>query len=282
MNMAIGAPENETPTATGVSRRTLMKGAAWAVPVIALAAPVPAFAASRCTPTTALDSLAVGTKPSSITFFPSENPPVTASLAWSSSSNQVNRGNTGEVAQTSTTPSWRYLEMEMERNGQRALTQGDWVQLTITMSKPVTNLSFIIHDIDQTQSGWRDLINVRTAGYTANLGSPTNIQGTGSEANPFRPIQNGDYPINSGENAIRLTWAGPVQTVVIRYVAGITGNSGNQHVGIGNLSYNACVTPTGPTARSLSARSVAPSGDQGLLVPPTGGTPIESDGSTDL
>ncbi|NCD21214.1 MAG: hypothetical protein EOL89_14770 [Actinobacteria bacterium] len=37
-----------TPAPSGVSRRTVVKGAAWAVPAIAVASSVPAMAASRC------------------------------------------------------------------------------------------------------------------------------------------------------------------------------------------------------------------------------------------
>lgn len=275
--MSIGAPEGDHQEAKAVSRRTLVKGAAWAVPVIAFAGPVPAFAASECTPTTALDSLQTGTTPTSIAFFPSQ-PQVTAGLAYTSSSGQVDRGATGEVAQTNTNPAWNYLELEMERNRDRPLTQGDWVQLTITLSQPVMGLSFIIHDIDSTASGWRDLVNIRTAGYTASVGNPTNIQGDGSDASPFRPIANGDLPIDSGANAVRLTWAGSVQVVVIRYIAGITGNSGNQHIGLGNLSFNACVFPT---STSFSARSAAPSVTPEGIVPPTDLVLLESDGSVD-
>lgn len=43
--------ELEEPTPTGISRRTVTKAMAWAVPVIAIAAPVPAFAASGGPPT---------------------------------------------------------------------------------------------------------------------------------------------------------------------------------------------------------------------------------------
>lgn len=276
--MSFGAPENDHQEAKAVSRRTLVKGAAWAVPVIAFAAPVPAFAASRCVPSTSLDSLAEGTSPTQIAFFPAANPPVTAGLAYSKSSNPVDTGATGQVATTSTMPPWNYLELEMERNNNdRPLTAGDWVQLTITMSEPVTGLSFIIHDIDSTSSGWRDYINVRTPGYSVNLGNPTNLQGTGSEADPIRPIQNGDLPISSGENAVRLTWNGVVQVVVIRYIAGMTGNSANQHVGLGNLSYQACVPPT-----SRSARSAAPQATQAFITAlPSGSALVESDGSVD-
>ena len=44
---------NETtsaPAPSGVSRRTVVKGAAWAVPVVAVASAVPAMAASPCEP----------------------------------------------------------------------------------------------------------------------------------------------------------------------------------------------------------------------------------------
>lgn len=44
----------EQPQPSGVSRRTVTKAMAWAVPAIALAAPVPAFAAS-CIPTIIVD-----------------------------------------------------------------------------------------------------------------------------------------------------------------------------------------------------------------------------------
>jgi len=37
-----------TPSTSGVSRRTIVKGAAWAVPVITVASAVPAMAASQC------------------------------------------------------------------------------------------------------------------------------------------------------------------------------------------------------------------------------------------
>lgn len=42
--------DNATNTSEGISRRTVTKAMAWAVPAIAIAAPVPAFAASGETP----------------------------------------------------------------------------------------------------------------------------------------------------------------------------------------------------------------------------------------
>lgn len=263
-------PTPEPATPKGVSRRTLVKAAAWTVPVIAVAVPAPAYAASEspCTPTTSFDSLKPGTSPSSITFLPSG---VTATLAYSSSGQGGDNtpGDTGQVAATNTDPSWNYIELEMVSR----LSEGDYVQLTITLSEPVEGLSFVLHDIDMTSSGWRDTVRVMTGGYTFDLGG--NLQGSGTNGNRFRPINNGDTPIDSGLGDVRLTWPGAVSAVQIRYIAGINGNSGNQHIGLGDLSYDACVVlPAG----TMSARSTPR-----VPVPLSTGEPsfIQSDESVD-
>lgn len=264
-------PNNAEP---GVSRRTLVKAAAWAAPAIAIAVPVPAYAASPtpCTPSTVFDNLKPGTSPKSIVFQPSM---VTATLTYASSGqgNDSTPGDTGKVAATSTNPSWNYIELEMVSK----LDKGDYVELTITLSEPVTGLSFVLHDIDQTKDGWRDTVQVMTGGFTYVLGG--NIQGAGTQQQPFRPINNGDTPINSGLGDVRLTWPNPVQVVKIRYIAGIKGDSANQHIGLGDLSYEACL-PGGGTHHGPSARSLAATRYQ---VPTSAGEPafVASDGSVD-
>ncbi|GAA3633006.1 hypothetical protein GCM10022200_15050 [Microbacterium awajiense] len=237
-------PNGEDRATGSVSRRTLVKGAAWAVPVIALAAPVPVYAASECTPTTALDTLRPGTEPSQIVFQPSG---VVAALAYSDSTPTGGTGATGEVAATSTNPSWNYIELEMTEN----LSQGSWVQLTITLSEPVEGLSFVLHDIDSVGGQWQDTVEILTTGYTSVNGG--NVQGNGTAGNRFRPILPGDTPISSGLGDVRLTWPGPVQVVTLRYIAGITGDSDNQHIGVGDLSYLACL----PGGTQRAARAMA-------------------------
>jgi hypothetical protein len=240
MNVSTGAPENNRPS-SGVSRRTLVKTAAWTVPVIAFAAPVPAMAASPCTPSTNFDGLEVGSRPSSIIFYNSQAQPtgVSATLAWSSfgqGGNDQTPGDTGLVEQTD--QGWNYLEAEMLQQ----LTAGDWVQLDLTIiGGPVTGLSFIVHDIDKEQGQWTDNIVVSPAGYTFQLGG--NIQGNGTAGSPFNPIAFGDTPISSGLGDVRVTYPGSVSSLSIRYLAGATGNSSNQHVGIGDFSYNVCLPP---------------------------------------
>lgn len=260
---------------SSVSRRSVVKGAAWAVPAIVVAAPVPAFAASPCTPTTALDDLTPGTTPGTITFQPSG---VTATLTFSSSTPGGGTGATGEVAATSTTPSWNYIELEMTRR----LRQGSYVELTITLSQPVEGLSFTLHDIDEVTGSWYDRVRVYTSGYTYARGD--NVIGTGSAGDLFRPRTPGDRPIDSGLGDVRLTWPGAVSSVRVRYVAGADGNSQNQHIGLGDLSYQACILPNGtaqpggvlPQQRTLGVQP----GVRRLST----GTPkfVTSDGTADL
>lgn len=236
-----------------ISRRTVVKGAAWAAPVVAMASAAPAFAASACTPTVSFDDLKVGSSPTSVTFLPST---VTATLSYSSTGNNGDPtpGNTGKVAKTSTNPSWNYLEVEMLQE----LTKGDSVTVTITLSEPVEGLSFLIHDIDSESKAYQDTVVVGPAGYTSALG--TNIQGAGTSSSPFRPIAWGDTPIDGGAGRVKVTWPGSVSQVTVTYIAGITGNSQNQHIGIGDISFDACIVAGkgAKSAMSASARTAIP------------------------
>lgn len=279
--MSFSAPENDRETtlerphgtAKGVSRRTLVKTAAWTVPVIAFAAPVPAASASPCTPTTSYDNLQLGSKPTVISFLPDLGVNATISYAYSPGGLAI--GATGEVEQTSTVPAWRYIELEMLRQGNPArLTAGNYIQVTIQLTAQVSGFSLLLHDIDSEQNGYIDSVEVVTPGWVGQRGA--NIQGDGTSGNRYRPINWGDYPISSGEGRLRLSWPGTMQTFTFRYVAGLTGNSANQHIGLGDLSYSACIPPAGPTsrsARSLSApRATVPLTSGGLTAEPEDGS----------
>lgn len=252
------------PVASTISRRSVAAGIAWAVPVITAASAAPAFADSGCVVQTNFDNLAVGSRPTTLYFPPST---ITASVAFTSTGNGGDNtpGDTGLVEATNTTPPWNYIEMEMLSS----LRAGDSITATITLTAPVENLSFILHDIDSEQSAWRDEVVVNTPGWTAVLGP--GLQGAGTSANPYRPNAVGDYPISSGQGDLRLTWAGPVSSVSFTYRAGINGNSQNQHIGLGNISFSDCVA--NPSVRSrMASRAIG-------MTPVTGF--IESDGSTD-
>jgi len=281
------ATEDPVPQSSrGMDRRSVVKAAAWSVPAVAVAASVPAFAASTpddpCVPTTFLDGLEPGTSPSSISFFPST---VMASLSYTSNGQGGDNtpGGTGQVLTASGAPTpWNFLEMEMVSQ----LDVGDWVELTITLSQPVVGLSFTLHDIDWVDGAWYDTVIVTPAGYTSTPG--TNVQGAGTSGDPFRPISEGDNPISSGLGDVTVTYplSGPISQVVIRYRAGITGNSGNQHIGLGDLSFENCpVTEENLSAQTLQGTALrsAPSSQPRPRHEASSGTPkfVPCDGTAD-
>jgi hypothetical protein len=240
-----------------LTRRTVTQGAAWTVPVAIVGVGAPAYAASGCVVQTSFDNLTVGQMPGVLTFLPSS---VTATIAYSSTGNggDPTPGDTGEVARTSTTPAWNYIEIEMLS----PLVKDDSVTVTITLSEPVSNLGFRIHDIDNdtNDSGgvaWKDRVVVDTPGFGYARGS--RLTGIGTSTDPFRNTEFEDQAIDSGLNFVDLTWAGPIQVVSFTYKAGGDGSSGNQHIGLGNISFTDCVAasksslPASSTRRSLVA-----------------------------
>jgi hypothetical protein len=239
--------------------------------VVAVAAP--AFATSKppCQVQTNFDGLQVGTKPGVLTFLPST---ITASISWAASyGSDATPGGTGQVARTTTSPAWNYLECEMLQT----ITAGRTVTLTIQLSAPVSNLGFRIHDIDKTgssrQYGWDDHVIVNTPGKAFTYTRGTKVTGSGTAADPFRNTEFGDQAIDSGLNHVDLAWAGPIQTVQIVYKAGHDGDSANQHIGIGNLSFTDCVAnPAGlvaapPADRLAVARGSFDTGASRVLLP---------------
>jgi hypothetical protein len=166
MGESIGMPESGRPT-SAISRRTLARGVAWTTPIAFVAVAAPAYATSiPCVVQTNFDSLEPGTKPSLLTFSPST---ITATITYSSSGNggDDTPGGTGQVAVTNTNPPWNYIEVEMLSQ----LTLGDTVTVTITFTQAVTNLTFRIHDIDKTSSGWDDLVIVNRASPSSRAGT---------------------------------------------------------------------------------------------------------------
>ena len=179
-----GMPASERSTMTTsrtITRRTVTRGVAWTV----------------------LDNLTPGQPVGVLKFLPST---VTATIAFGNGAGSGQTGGTGQVAATTTTPSWNYIEVEMTD----PLNAGDYIDVTITLSAAVTNLSFRIHDIDKTgstqQYGWNDEVWVQTPGFSAVKG--TNVIGTGTDADASRNNVFGDQAIDSGLNHVNLTWAG--------------------------------------------------------------------------
>ena len=231
-----GSNVRASDDARAISRRTLARGAAWSAPVLALSVAAPAFAASGpCTSVkTNFNNLPTGDTPPLLTFAGSA---ITATVAYvANHGSDHTPGRTGEIQATTTSPPWNYLEVEM-----LGPIKGRTIQVTITFSAPVTNLAFRIHDIDYQPGDWDDWVIINTPGYTYNFGPNTTLRGTGTATDEFENTHAGDQDIESGKNHVDLKWAAPLTQVQFTYKAGITGDSRNQHIGIGDLSFTDCV-----------------------------------------
>lgn len=242
-------PDISTP----LPRRTIAKGAAWAAPVITIAAAAPVASASgptgpTCQGTTSFDSLTLGTKPAMIQFLPSA---ITANLTYGKSPAGVDMGPTGQVKNENV--SWKYIALQMNARsaaGGSYLVKGDKVTMTLQFSAPVENLSITIHDIDKQENAWNDLVHFDTPPTSVTNGS--NVKGTGTSGDPLQAKAWGNQTTGNGTERSVVTWADPITMLTITYEAGGPsssnpnyqyGNSQNQWVAIGNISFNSCVTP---------------------------------------
>ncbi len=217
----------------GTTRRTLLSGAAWAVPVVATAVGAPAFAASPCPTQTLAWNQATGTHFTSGSSWVVAG--VTITLTYTGSAGTGN-ANVSTNTFGGITPNLRF-----------ALGAGDNPTETIrfAFSVPVYNVKFTILDIDWSQTGsnvaYDDEVVINTAGYTQTHGS--NVQGTGSSATPFMAPDglNGTPTANtSTAGNADLTWAGPVSATEFTYSQNNSTVSGNPQIGVSAITFTLC------------------------------------------
>ena len=233
--------KNQRPT-----RRSVVKGAAWAAPGAAVAIAAPALAASGCEPATfSWNTLTAGTRPSTITLIPAagSRPALTATISisavtgtQSAASGTVSAGPQGAIT-------GNYYRMEFA-----PVAANNTMTVTLTFNRPVLSTSFTLLDIDGTETGYRDLVAVTTTGFTASRGSRIIGAGTatGSTATtgPFRmntPYAN--IAPTSADGNLGLTFSrstASLSSVAFRYFNGTVAASQNMVLGLGNITVDPC------------------------------------------
>ena len=220
-----------------------MRTAAWALPVVAVSAQVPAYAAScnqlypgtfdpstqltKSSPTsaTAVVPLANGGGSVTITF----SAQATSGYSVVATNFDVNSpiGNTGlpglhlgySNSDTVTGPSQRYI-------------------LTMSFSRTVTGLDFLVTDIDKVGNHDEQLVVVQPTTFTRNFPAGSNLVGAGTSANPIHnPVAGGIKSDTGDQGNVRLRFD-PVTAVRLWLWDG-SGGVGGSHNWITRMSFSA-------------------------------------------
>jgi hypothetical protein len=231
---------NAPAARSAVGRRTIARGAAWSVPVVAVALAAPAeahysggclsgkLAWSTCTRRGQLNKPLVTAGGTGVTVM------VTDSGDTSHSAN-------GVVTDTTTgglSPVMRFYD-------ENAVT--DTIQtITLTFSMPVQNVSFSLLDVDSEISGsgstsrrYQDEIRIITpASWSGSKHS--NVKGSGTDGDPYRALTT-DSPVSgsSGSSNVDLSFVGPLTQISFSYAQ--DGKVfGDPYIGISDISFQYC------------------------------------------
>ena len=223
-----------------IGRRAVARGAAWSVPVVALAVAAPANAATyvSCAPgTLSWDNYAAGTNLLGKVLVPT-GANLTGLTLSITATGDTTAANNGAVTSTTTGGQSKVLRF-YDVNNKSNTSQ----LVTITFSKPVQNLSFSLLDVD-SQIGnfgavaYEDLVTVVTAGWSGTRHA--NVIGDGTPAHPYR-AKNTNSPVagSSADSNVDLVFAGPLSSVSFLY--GQDGKvNGDPFIGISDLTFSYC------------------------------------------
>lgn len=221
--------DTATLIAARPSRRSVTRAAAWGVPVIAVATTAPAYAAS-CAPVRATSaSITSANRVSSVewtaTFdvdgrgrLPSNV--LTAKATFDAGMGVRNDANGGVNDNFSVAGAVGGLGTSGLVLAQRATTanpSGALGHYAFSFTRPVTDLSFTLTDIDSTTGDFWDSVWL-TPGFTVGK-KAAGIQGAGTSASPFKQATGNSAFDNAsgGGGNVTLTYAGPISSFQINY-----------------------------------------------------------------
>jgi hypothetical protein len=220
-----------------IGRRAVTRGAAWSVPVVAvaMAAPASANTSGACTSGKLdWDQLANGDQTGKV-LVPLGGTGVTVTITTTGDNGAANNGQVTATTTGGQSKVMRFYDLNNKTNTSQ--------QVTITFSKPVRNVSFSLLDVDsQTGSfgsqAYEDLVTIVTAGWSGT--KHANIVGDGTPAHPYR-AKNADSPVagSSPDSNVDLGFAGPLTS--ISFIYGQDGKvNGDPFIGISDISFQYC------------------------------------------
>lgn len=259
------------------SRRSVLRASAWSVPAIAVASAAPAFAASSCvdvdyafswsgagwnyTPSSIWSPNGAGSGIDTATPNTGALPPgqvvdpltLTVSNAFAGRMTGTEAGdgarnmrlspfNVGALGHPGLTLLQRVNNNNSLGNSSAARRQHHQT-MTFTFSRPVSNLSFTVTDIDQSNGQYHDRVEVAPA--PAQTSQPSTVLGQGTTANPWRASANGNHDASTSPagnaQVVRLSNAA-LSTFTITFWSDQSGtltSQGIQGIFVSDLTFTA-------------------------------------------
>lgn len=264
--------ETERPGVVRTSRRTVVRGAAWSVPVIAVATTAPAFAASPCdiqayrldwgnsVGQTVYAKNATTNVGTATVAGSAGGGAITVTLA-STTVGSVSRANDNLTVSTETNiGNLGAGERGLNIAHNEGITAGraNRQEIAIRFSRAVTGLSFTITDIDSRRSnvggwwnpryeGWYDRVEL-TGSRTATMAG-SSVIGAGTDTNensngsgPWRHPDEDTNASNTGssDGNVTVTYAGTIAAnTPITLTYWTTLSEGNQRIFLSDMTFSA-------------------------------------------
>jgi hypothetical protein len=255
---------------SGTTRRTLVRNVAWSVPVVAVAATAPAYAASPCSDRYSY-LLDWGTTPytrasyrsSFATVSSADSSPVTVSFSSTSFSNDLANNtalsnNQPDQARNLTVPANTGTATTADpvvnslggRAGERGVMlyhasslagRGNRQEVTISFSRPVRGLSFWITDIDTiTTPAYSDRVELVSTPASSRTQTLDGVTGTGVQGDPWLRAADSNVSENAAGAQVRVAYPTTTDITSVKVVYwNATGGTQYHRIFLGDLAFTA-------------------------------------------
>ncbi len=215
------------------SRRSVVRGAAWSVPVVAVAATAPAFAASPCTNRTALLPVSWSSSYSTTrqTGSIAGTPIVNVSAGYSSTllgPGSLNSQNLTPASVAATRDS-----ISLVNNSPTTLSlspESNFQTVTFSFTQDVYGLTFSIDDIDRA-SNYYDHVFLAGAPEAPAVAQGSAVTGAGTADSPWRTTaSSGDNATNQTVSVTYPNGLVPISSLTLRFYSTLGPLASAQHV----------------------------------------------------
>ncbi|WP_424464619.1 hypothetical protein [Pseudoclavibacter helvolus] len=260
---------SDTPAqnTSSIERRRVLQGAAWAAPVLAVAAVAPGASASPCTQQypgsvrfaattgagaqpanyvagTGANATLNGSANITLVGAPAQVTPFTATITSTAITAGYTRNANNLALSTptvagggaGTTP--RLAIWQASPTGSTATTVGQTV--TFNFPRPVRNLTFDLLGMTRSQATYSDAVFLTGPAFTVTGALGSQVSGAGTSASPWlTTAENANQGQTSAANSITgIRFAGPLTTFSLRYWSTI-GSGQGQAVFLSNMTFTA-------------------------------------------